>query len=209
MMNAPTAPAADNGFPCTVPDGTSGDWKVYSRTVDDHEAKFANLRAAVNGRSEAYVRPGTYKVLARGGEVFMSNTPMEKRTNLWPLWRADAGAKSFLVTGLGLGIVASLLLRRPHVERVTVLELSPDVVALVAPHVADPRLEVIQADAFTWKPPAGSRWDVAWHDIWADMSVDNLPEMTKLKRRFRAFCGVQECWAADLCRRERRRGGWR
>jgi hypothetical protein len=43
---------------------------------------------------------------------------------------------------------------------------------------------VIQADAFSWKPPRGELYDVIYFDIWADICTDNLPEISKLKRRY-------------------------
>jgi len=71
------------------------------------------------------------------------------------------------------------------------------------------KVTIIQADAFTWKPN-GQKFDWGWHDIWTDLCVDILPEMTKLKRHYcRAVTvGQQRCWDEDRLKRLSRRGGW-
>jgi hypothetical protein len=62
-----------------------------------------------------------------------------------------------LINGLGLGIAAQIALAKPKVS--TVIEISEDVIELVAPHIADDRLKVINANARKWM-----RWHVVWHE---------------------------------------------
>ena len=95
--------------------------------------------------------------------------------------------------------VAQAMLRKPEVDRVTVIERAPEDVRLVAPHYAEShgeRLEVIEADALGLFPRRGERWDVVWADIWDNISGDNLAEMRALRRRYNsrraAWVG---CWA--------------
>jgi hypothetical protein len=73
----------------------------------------------------------------------------------------------------------------------------------VAPHIGDDRLRVIHADALKWMPPKVMRWSVVWHDIWDDISVDNLNEMTKLHRRYGRRCDWQGSWCRAECERAR------
>ena len=135
----------------------------------------------------------------------MSDTPMEINDHLSFIARASGRV---LVTGLGLGMVLNALLCRREVTHLTVVEKSAEVVALVAPHYrarwGAERLEIVEADAFTYRAPRGVRYDMAWHDIWPTLSSDNLPEMRRLHAHYRARATVQESWGHDLCRWARR-----
>jgi CRP/FNR family transcriptional regulator, cyclic AMP receptor protein len=57
-----------------------------------------------------------------------------------------------------------------------VIEISEEVIALVAPYITDHRLRVVHGDALKWMAPRGLRWNVVWHDIWDDICADNLNE---------------------------------
>jgi len=189
-----------------VPEGASGDWAVERFSVTPEEESFEKMRCAFNPQRVARFAPvGDYTRLVRGNGVVMSDTPDEIMDHMEPMRRARGRC---LVNGLGLGMVAEGMLRRPDVERVTVVELSEDVIALVGPHYRarhGDRLEIVHGDAFEWVPPRGVRYDVVWHDIFDDISADNLPLMTRLKRRYCRRCDWQGCWAEDQCRNQKKR----
>lgn len=197
-------------IPITVPNGTSGAYRVETFVVSEEESKYTRLREAC-GHPGAYVPPGTYKRLVYGSgifqEVVMSNTPMEIDTN-GPILHAARG--NVLIHGLGLGMVLAAILSLNHrhtVDHVTVIEKSPDVLALVAPtYSSDPRVEIIEGDALTWAAAPGARWDCAWHDIWNTICADNLPAMRRLHRRFAQRCDWQGSWCRAECERQARRG---
>lgn len=182
----------------TIPEGRSGEWAVERFTVSEEDAKFGALRAAMSSSRGRYVPPGTYTRLRRGGVTVMSDTPDEMRDHFDPVRIAHS---SVLINGLGLGMVAQAVLRRHDITDVTVIEKSPDVIALVAPHIANPRLTVIEADAFDWKPPKDKRYSVVWHDIWDYICGDNAAEMTTLKRRYGRRADWQGCWCEWQTRR--------
>lgn len=175
----------------TIPEGTSGDWTVSRFTVDPKRFQGFGVR---------WVPPGTYTRLSSSTErCFMSDTPDEYRDALPFILEATGHV---LVSGLGLGMVIKALLLKPDVASITVVELEADVIALVAPHYADPRLRVINADAYTWRPDRQFDW--AWHDIWADVSTDDLPDMARIRRHYaRAMTapGRQMVWGKHLIRR--------
>lgn len=181
----------------TVPEGKSGDWKIERFTVSELDARIDAFRS---GRRA--VRAGTYTRLLRGGHVIMSDTPAEMWDHYEPVRRARGAV---LINGLGLGMVLQAVLAKPDVTDVTVIEASPDVIALVAPHYTDPRVTIMQADAIAYCPPAGKRYAVVWHDIWDDICADNLPEMHRLHRKYGRRCDWQGSWARDLCECQARR----
>jgi hypothetical protein len=71
--------------------------------------------------------------------------------------------------------------------------------------VAAGRLTIHHGDALTYKWPVGTRWTVAWHDIWDTICEDNLPDMNRLHRRFGRRVDWQGSWCRDLIETERRR----
>lgn len=180
-----------------VPCGESGPWKIKERTVTKDEAEFDNLRALVHGSGWMAVRPGTYKVLSRNGTIVMSNTPMECRTNAEFVREATGRV---LINGLGLGMVLTAVLKKPEVSFVRVVEISAELIAMVAPHFTDPRVEIVHANALEYRPAKGERFNAVWHDIWDSITEDNLPDMKLLHRRYGKLTDWQGSWA---------RGWWR
>ena len=184
-----------------VPDGESGNWRVETFSISKEEAAFANIHAIRNPLSR--VEPGTYKRLMRGRTVVMSNTRMEVITNA-AIIRAAHGC--VLLNGLGLGMVLTAILAKERVEAVRIIEKSEDVIRLVAPSFAhDPRIEIIHADALTYKSAPGERFNAVWHDIFDDICEDNLPTMHTLHRKYGRRCDWQESWARAWCERKRNR----
>ncbi len=183
-----------------VPDGEKGEWKVETFHVTEADSKLFNLRAAFQGGNRGML-PGTYKKLTRNGKIIMSNTAAEIRDHALFISVAKQGSH-VLINGLGLGVALKAILDSPHVLSVTVIEKSEEVLALVAEHYQiDKRVTVIHADAFSFIPPKGQRYNAVWHDIWDDICSDNLAEMTKLHRKYGRRTDWQGSWCKELCRR--------
>lgn len=184
---------------CTVPDGEKGPWKISTFTLTDDDVRRDNFRNALNGCSFMNCRAGTYKRLTRGGTVVMSNTPMEINTN-YVAYRKATGR--VLLNGLGMGMLLEAILSKPDVEYVRVIEVSQDLIDLVGPHFAnDKRVEIICADAMEYTPEKGEHFDYAWHDIWDEITEDNLPSMATLGRRYgKRRCSDQDHWCRDIIR---------
>lgn len=184
------------------PIGRSGDYAIEQFHVTEKEARYANLRAFRTGRK---IDAGTYYRLIRGYHVgsfdttiVMSDVPAE-RGDLHGIFYASHG--SVLINGLGLGLVVEALCQKPEVTDVTVIEISQDVINLVASHYLQKygdKLTIIHADALTWKPPKGKRYDVVWNDIWDNICADNLSDMHKLHRKY----GGKSDWIGSWCRNE-------
>lgn len=192
-------------YKVNVPTGTSGNWQVEHFTVTEEDAKRSSIRAIASGRGRA-VPSGTYTRLMHKKAVVMSDTPDEIRDHLEAIHQAKGNV---LINGLGLGMVVQAILNKETVNSVTVIELSQDVIELVAQHYTgrfNGRLEIIQADAFTWQPPKGVRYNVVWHDVWNDLCTDNLPEMHRLHRKYGKRCNWQGSWGRTFLERYRRQG---
>jgi hypothetical protein len=183
--------------PVAIPEGQRGPWTIRKIYVSEEDARGTAMRAALKGRG--YAPPGSYTQLhhERRG-IVMSDTPDEKRDHLSAVLNAKGHV---LINGLGIGMVLSAVLKRPAVDRVTVIEIDPDVAALVGPAYTDARVQVIVANAFNYRLPKGIRYGAVWHDIWDHICGDNLAEMTRLKRKYGRTADWQGCWCEWECRR--------
>jgi predicted membrane-bound spermidine synthase len=134
-----------------------------------------------------------------GKKLIMGDTPAEMRDHDAPVRVARGRC---LINGLGLGVVLQACLQKSEVEHVTVVEVSQDVVDLVAPHYFEmfgaQRLEVICADAYEFKPSKGIRYGMVWNDIWIDITTDNYEGMKKLHRKY----GRSSDWVGSWMRHE-------
>lgn len=180
-----------------IPEGERGRWRVERFTVTETEARFDALRS---GRRS--VTAGTYTRLMRGPCVVMSDTPAEMFDHEMAVHHATGNV---LINGLGLGMVLAAVLRNPDVQTVTVVEIDPDVIALIGPHFHDARLRIVNASAFDFAPPKGVLYRMIWHDIWDSICGDNIPEMTRLRRKYCKRAYWQGCWAEIECKQARKR----
>jgi hypothetical protein len=206
-----------------LPEGESGDAKIQHRTITQHDAEFSALRAVVTGNPNATLSEGTIAQLLVNNYLVMSDTQMEQRTNNDFLYAASKAGGDILIGGLGLGMILVPLVQMKKVRSVLVVEKSQGVIDLVASplltHLKTDKLSIVRGDIFRWRPPPGRQhWDVIYFDIWADLCVDNLTEITKLKRKFsrclnRGKGGNPEAWMGaweeERLRYLKRRGRWR
>lgn len=181
-----------------VKNGKSGNWEIDEFIVPERD--FSQVISMFKtGRS---VPAGTYKRLTRGNVVVMSNTPDEIRDFMHFVRRATG---TVLINGLGLGVVLTQVLAKDYVSKVIVVEKSEDVINLVSGAFNDARLTIIHSDAFDYKPPKGIRFNAVWHDIWDYICTNNLPQMTKLHRKYGKIADWQDSWAKQLCESQKRK----
>ena len=173
-------------------EGTSGVWELKKFSVTKEEARNHALRCAINGYSERAIQEGEYWKITRNGYIVMSNTPAEINDHI-NFIRAAKG--KVLIAGLGLGMVLQEVLKKDLVTKVTVVEISKDVINLVAKSYQDPRVEIINEDIFNFKPT--EHYDFGWYDIWDDISGDEYEEMKKITRKLSRFVSKSDCWCKN------------
>ena len=199
-------------FKVDLPERRIGNWEVKKFEV---RKGVEQLRQAMKGRP---IPIGTYTRLFchEDGDLFMSDTPAELN-DARELMRRASG--QVLITGLGLGMIPRALFLperqdlfpwAPEVDRVWIIEKNPEVIKLVAASLAHLPVTIVCADAFEWLPEKGFKFDWAWHDIWPTMNDENLPEVARLRMRFRSFMkesGRQLVWGEAEMKAQRRRYG--
>lgn len=218
-MTPPAANLLDRllRMPVRIRPGAVGAWRIQRVTVAEADATAGRLRAMTHDDGRC-VPAGRYLELVhtpgagRREAVVMSDTPDERHDHYPPLFHAAQvpGGARCLVNGLGLGLIAAAFLDLAHAAHVTVIEREPDVIALVGSELQrrrryQDRLTIIKADAYTWRPPRGARWDIVWNDIWPTIKVTNLEDMARLHRKYARRCDWQGSWARRECLRERAR----
>lgn len=217
-----------------IPEGVSRDWRVEHFSVSESQASLDSLRGMLSGSGRS-VPEGTYTALYHKRSLVMSDTPDEIRDHLGAVQEAQRRGGHILINGLGLGMVTAAILdaeqrcqscmQYPHhgkcdcthvageinfryaVDKVTVIEKSEDVIALIRPILwprYGNRLEIIHADAFEYKPEKGQRFSIVWNDIWNDLCTDNLKEMGTLHRKYGRRCDWQGSWGKEILQTRRR-----
>jgi len=176
----------------TLPEMQKGPWTISKFTVDQPD-----FYSMLRGRGVPM--GGTFTKAVRNGTLVMSDTPAEMRDHRASVRMASG---SCLLNGLGIGMVLKNILLKDEVTDITVVEISQDLIDLVAPHYPDPRITFVCCNAFEYKPPKGKRYNMVWHDIWDYICADNLPEMTKLHRKY----GRRTDWQGSWCKYECKRG---
>jgi hypothetical protein len=157
-----------------IPEGKVGKFSV--RHI--HEKKGALLQTASYrtalyghhaGPTVRYDHPTRWHELLEGEGRWTSDLPIEQ----YQQRESIVGFRGrVLVGGLGLGVVVRMLAASKNVSQIDVVEKSPEVVALVGPHVkqGDPRIRIHTADLadFLWQTGAAKAppWHYAFFDIW-------------------------------------------
>jgi len=192
-----------------MPEGEKGTAKIAHFEV----SRLASQMTALHG-GLAYVDEGKYVKLTINGKCVMSDTRMETMTNLDVVSKANGNV---LIAGLGIGYILGDICSKDSVKSVLVIEKNQDVIDLVLPHVKfniapfGNKLFVLCADIFDWRPERGRKFDTIYNDIWPDLCIDFLEEMTKLHRRQRFWLDRENSqawmgsWSQDWLRSERRR----
>jgi hypothetical protein len=141
---------------------TSGQWSIR-RIMLPAARGYWGKTYRING-AVILAGPG-----AHGMSSWMSMTPSEIESQEIGLLGAHGHT---VVLGMGMGWLAGNVALKPEVERVTVVERDPHILALIEasgifqqlPEDARAKLDVVKADALTWKPSGAV--DTLQADIW-------------------------------------------
>lgn len=202
MDMAKESPAREYLRKVCLPHKEAGAYKIKTYSVSEGEAKLFNFREALHGHR--FIEPGTYTALTENGSIWMTDTPAELVDHIEVVDRAYHYGGYILVLGLGLGMVVQAVLEMPQVVGCTVVDISSDVIELVAPTYKrryGKRFNVVCADALTWKPD--HLYSAVWADIWSSLSGENLPEIAKLRKRYKDH-GWFGAWGEAISRAHER-----
>lgn len=173
--------------------------KLVKYNISPNDAMWFNLRAVRDGGGTFAVDPGDYVKLIVDGQLMMSDTQMEQRTNYSFMYAAHG---DIMIAGLGLGLIIYNL--RPKIDNglvksITVYEKYQDVIDLVEPIIRKQLpdgfdFKVIQADILEYQPPKSEKYDTIYFDIWPEISADNYDDMVLLHNRWKSHKRDKASW---------------
>jgi len=148
---------------------------VLENTVIPSNSQLLSWKPSTGAYRHRFINPYPVTMLKEmkvaDGEdnvLWMSDSPFETYT-AFPFTRYAYG--DVLIAGLGLGIVPTLIARKPRVKSITVLEINKSVIQLVGNQLDIPNFTVIETDAWEYlESPATRKYDSIWGDIWPDMT---------------------------------------
>jgi len=160
-------------------------FKIVHYTLTEEKLKLIKFRDIIHSRRESEgQKPGTIVQLChKNGEVIMTDTEMERRTNKYFFMQANGDV---LIGGLGLGMILLAAQAKEEVNSITVVEISQEIIDLVAPQLPlNGKVNVICGDILTWWPEKKTtKFDTMYFDIWDSVCADHYSDMKKLNRRF-------------------------
>jgi len=188
-----------------IPEGKSGEYQIRHIHKDAGTClDTANMRCQMFGQPNVklmFDHPTRWHELSYEGGVWMTDLPIEQAQHDRELQEAHGDV---LIGGLGLGYAATQLIRRPEVDSVTVVEISPEVIELVQPHIDD-EIIVICADLFEYLegltpvPP----FDYCFFDIWqSDGEGTFFETVVPLRKLAQPWLNDEDiiCWNEDVMR---------
>ena len=155
------------------------DGKVGDFELSHYEIGQKDLYAMLHG-----IPSGKFVRLMHRGEVVMSNTDMEKRTNSSFVINTHGNV---LIGGLGIGLILLAIQDKEEVKKITVVEKTKEVIELVGGQLPlNEKVEIVNADVFDYKP--AQKYNAIYMDIWNYINSDVYNnEMKPLISRYRRY----------------------
>ena len=185
-------------------DEEKGVARISIFNIDEKAAKSFNLRQMIDGNSVGFINPGNYVMLHVDGELMMSDTPFERRTNEEFVRKAKG---KVMIAGLGIGMILNALrdkVSSGEVTEITVYEKYQDVIDVVYPKYQDMPLKVICQDILTYKPDKSEIYDTIYFDIWPTVGAENLKDIRLLHNRWKSRKpkdGWMDSWMKKTCQK--------
>lgn len=180
-------------------DGKVGDFELSHYEIGQND-----LYAMLHG-----IPSGKFVRLMHRGEVVMSNTDMEKRTNSSFVINAHGNV---LIGGLGIGLILLAIQDKEEVKQITVVEKYKEVIELVGNQLPlNSKVHIVHDDVFGYKPLF--KYNIIYMDIWNYINSDVYNnEMKPLISRYRRYLVPKsedenryiDCWCKYQAKNNRR-----
>lgn len=181
--------------------------RIEKFIISNQTAQMYNWENLLKGCLEMDVSSGEYVKLYVNGQLYMSDTDMERSSNQSFVQHAYGDV---MVAGLGIGLILNALREKVDsgdVRSITVYEKYQDVIDVVGPKLSDLPIKIVCADILEYRPPKDERYDTIYFDIWPDISVDNLRDIRLLHNRWKNHKkngGWMNSWMKEYLQRKKR-----
>lgn len=157
---------------------------LAERELGGYRLEYFEIKPGDWGAILRGIAPGKYVCLTHRGEVIMSDTDMEKRTNAEFVHRAHG---KVLIGGLGIGLILLPAQQKSEVEKIVVLEKNQEVIDLVKDQLPlNEKVEIIKADVCDYVPT--EKFNTIYLDIWDFINTNVYEESMKpLLARYRKY----------------------
>lgn len=187
-------------------------YKDMTKILKDGKVGNFELSHFEIGKDDMYamfhgIPSGKFIRLTNRGEVVMSDTSMEKRTNANFVRNAHG---KVLIGGLGISLILLAIQDKEEVEHITVVEKNKEVIELVGSQLPlNSKVTIVNDDVFTYKPLF--KYNTIYMDIWNYINEDVYQEeMKPLISRYRKYLVPKsedeerfiDCW----CKRQAKNG---
>ena len=194
------------------PEGTAGNLALRQSSYEQGEiARFYDPGAGrlMYGK---YPKRITFPILVeareedRGNLTWMSADQSE-------VSGMDAHAKAaygdVLIAGLGLGIMPWLAAKNPNVKTITVVEIQPEVIELIAPIIENKKANIVLGDVWEHIAASPDVYDFIDLDIWPDVgrAVLSIEETRLGCARALKPSGIVRTWMDEMAFRLFKDGG--
>lgn len=191
-----------NEYLFQIPEERRGDWYIHREIYGAESSQSDWVKVHIEHNEHRY--PGlkagdNVTMLKYKDKVVMSPSAAELADHYNLLTEHAYG--HIHINGLGLGIIPYILDKMDNVERITIYERSSEVLELVQETLLKntSKVKVYKRNAFLG-PSSQLLIDYVWHDIWSDISSNNLKGMKMLCKIWEPFCYMQDCWTQEDCR---------
>lgn len=164
-------------------------YKNMSEILEDRKVGDFELSHFEIGKNDLYamwhgIPCGKFIRLTHRGEIVMSDTNMEKRTNSSFVLNAHGNV---LIGGLGIGLILLAVQDKEDVSHITVIEKNKEVIDLIADQLPlNGKVEIVNADVFDYVPT--EKYNTIYMDIWNYINEDVYnQQMRPLMNRYRRY----------------------
>jgi hypothetical protein len=193
-----------------IPEGKVGTYAIEHFTSPAGEVPCSDLRTKYcGGQADPplhFDRETTWHRLTYEGGTWMTDLPIEQVQHDKAFAPILEHGGAVLIGGLGLGYAVNVIAACDLVERVVVVELAPEVVELVGPHIIDPRgvVEIVNMDLFGYLKKLADTdefFDFAFYDIWqSDGEATFHNTVVPLRTLSDGFVDTVICWNENVMR---------
>lgn len=199
-----------------IPEGKVGAYEIrHMRHPAGKPVLTSNFRTAIfRGQADknlVFDRETVWHELLEDGVRWMSDLPIEQIQHDQEL---EEFCGECLVGGLGIGYAVNVLAARASVTKVVVVEISPEIVELVGPHIIDPdgKVEIVTEDLFDYLRrgrklfeeegcPNELYFDWAFYDIWRSDGEGTFHEtVVPLRELSEEWIDNVVCWNESVMR---------
>lgn len=157
------------------PSRRNRDWSFETRTFAPYECFVRDdLMVLEDGREIPQIgmfrEPFTYPVVLQNDREWMTLAPVEIESMKRPV---EAAHGNVLTLGLGLGYYAFHVSRKADVSRLTIVERERPLIDMFREEIlpqfpAREKIQIVEADAFTFLEELKDHYDMVFCDIWHD-----------------------------------------